>query len=114
MKYPSPAANNAGSAIAIRNGKRAFADIDDAHCVGIGAQPEEHGMAEAENASITPDESEAERQDRENHIQRDLQQGVQIQRHGQPDQQHIPTMPTRTRAALSEEIVIDGLGSNGR
>jgi hypothetical protein len=44
-------------------------------------------MAEAENASIAPDERKAERQDRENHIQRDLQQGVQIEHEGQTDQQ---------------------------
>src|SRR5216683_8275534 len=68
--------------------QRAFAHVDDANCVSIGAQTEEGGMAEAKNASITPDESEADCQDSENHIQRDLQESVEVEREGQTDQQH--------------------------
>ena len=57
---------------------RAFADIDHRDRVGIGTQTEERGLAEAQDAAITPDQAEAQRQDRHDHVDGEFQQGVQL------------------------------------
>ena len=55
-------------------GAGAVADIDRGDRIGVGAEPEKGGMAEAQNAAIAPDETEAQRQDRQDDVERDLQQ----------------------------------------
>jgi hypothetical protein len=66
---------------------RAFADVDACHRVSIGANPEEGGMTETKDAAIAPDESETEREDRQDCVERDLQEIEKIERERQPDQE---------------------------
>ena len=58
---------------------RAFADVDDGNGIGVGAEPEERRMAETEDTAIAPDERQAQRQDTEDRIKRDLQKPEKIE-----------------------------------
>src|SRR3546814_11556299 len=64
----------------------AFADIDRGHSIGIGAKPEEGGLAKAQDAAVAPDEAEAERQNGVDHIDAEFQQGDQVDHRRQADQ----------------------------
>ncbi len=64
----------------------AFADVDNRNRIGVGAETEEGGMSEAENAAVAPDESKTEREDAEDGVERDLKQREEIERKRQSDQ----------------------------
>ena len=55
--------------------------------VGVSAETEKGRVAEAQDAAITPDEGETERQDGEDGVQRDLQKLEQIECQRQDDHQ---------------------------
>src|SRR6516225_5060119 len=61
-----------------QKGNRALADVEHRDRVSIGAKSEESRLAEAKNAAIAPDQGEAEREDRHDHIDGQIQSGVEF------------------------------------
>src|SRR5262249_37746720 len=59
-------------------GQRALADIEHRNCIGVRAEPEEGRLTEAEDAAITPDQSQAERQYRHDHVDCEIEHGVEL------------------------------------
>src|SRR5260370_33407191 len=68
-------------------GDRALADIEHGDSVGIGAQPEERRLAEAEDAAVTPDQRQADRQDRHDHVDREFENGIEFGQAWRQDQE---------------------------
>ncbi len=67
--------------------ERALADIEHGDRIGIGAQPEEGRLAETENAAVPPDQRQAEREDRHDHVDRKFEHGIELGETRRQDQE---------------------------
>src|SRR5258708_23595270 len=70
-----------------QNGDRAITDIEHGDRIGIGAQSEEGRLAETENAAVAPDQRQAEREDRHDHVDGEFEHDVELDQARRQDQE---------------------------
>ena len=93
----------------------ALADIEHGDRIGIGAEPEEGRLAETENAAITPDQREAERQDRHDHVDREFEHGIEFGKARRQHQEGDADDADQRKAATLSARAFTGLsGRSGR
>src|SRR5262249_41453213 len=62
----------------------ALADVEHRDGIGVGTEAKERRLAEAKDAAITPDQGEAQRQHRHDHVDGEIEHGVEL---GEPRRQ---------------------------